>query len=140
MSSRLAAVSTPPSDLPPTPSTQNVGQQTSPSTVVPHTPHLQSTAPSNTLAMISLVTGILSFLGHVIPLIGGGTMALIAIITGWIARRQIAQSGEQGKDIATIGMILGFVNLAITLLIIIAIFFIVVVLGISILGLAARSR
>jgi predicted small integral membrane protein len=90
--------------------------------------------------MISLVTGILSFLGHVIPLIGGGTMALIAIITGWIARRQIAQSGEQGKDIATIGMILGFVNLAITLLIIVAIFFIVVVLGISILGIAAHSR
>ena len=123
---------------PPPPSTQITGQQTAPSSVVPHTPHITS-KPTNGLAMVSLVTGILSYLGHVIPLIGGGTLALIAIITGWIARRQIRESGEQGKDIATIGMILGFVNIAIVLLILAAIFFIVVVLGISILGIAAHN-
>ena len=92
------------------------------------------------MARVALVTGILSYLGHIIPLIGGGTMALIAIFTGYIARRQIAESGEQGKDIATIGMILGAINIAIVLLILFAIFFIVFVLGISILGIAAHSR
>ena len=131
-------MSTAPGELPPTPS-QAVGQQTAPSTIVPHTPHIK-TAPTNGLAMVSLVTGILSYLGHIIPLIGGGTMALIAIITGYIARRQIAQSGEQGKDIATIGIILGVINIAIVLLILFAIFFIVFVLGISILGIAAHSN
>ena len=89
--------------------------------------------------MVSLVTGILSYLGHVIPLIGGGTLALIAIVTGYIARRQIAQSGEQGKDAATIGIVLGAINIGIVLLILFSIFFIVFVLGISILGIAALS-
>lgn len=108
--------------------------------MVPHTPHLEAHAPTNGLAMVSLVTGILSYLGHIIPIIGGSTLALIAIITGWIARRQIAKTGEQGKDVATIGMILGFINLGIVLLILIAIFFLIFVAGISILGIAAHSR
>jgi predicted small integral membrane protein len=133
-------VSANPGDLPPPPPSQAVGQQTSPSTIVPHTPHLEVKTPTNGLAMVSLVTGILSYLGHIIPLIGGGTLAIIAIVTGYIARRQIARSGEQGKDIATIGIILGVINIAIVLLIILAIFFIVVVLGISILGIAAHSN
>ena len=134
-------MSSAPGEVPPPPAPdQAVGQQTSPSTIVPHTPHLQVQTRNNGLAMVSLVTGILSYLGHIIPLIGGGTLALIAIVTGYIARRQIAQSGEGGKDIATIGIILGVVNIAIVLLIILAIFFIVVVLGISILGIAAHSN
>jgi predicted small integral membrane protein len=131
-------VSTPP-NYPPPPPSQIVGQQTGPSTVVPHTPHLEVHTPTNGLAMVSLVTGILSYLGHVIPIIGGSTLALIAIITGWIARRQIAKTGEQGKDVATIGMVLGFINIGIVLLILIAIFFLVFVAGISILGIAAHS-
>ena len=124
---------------PPQPSTQIVGQQSQPSSVVPHTPHLEDTRPRNGLAMVSLVTGVLSYLGHIIPLIGGSTLAIIAIITGYIARRQIARTGEQGKDVATIGIILGAINLAVVVLILIAIFFIIFVLGISILGIAAHS-
>ena len=132
-----------PGDVPPPPPepppTQVVGQQTQPSSVVPHTPHLEPKAPTNGLAMVSLFTGIFSFLGHIIPIIGGSTMALIAIVTGYIARRQIAQSGEQGKDAATIGIVLGVINLSVVILILIAIFFLVFVLGIGILGFAARS-
>ena len=130
-------MSTAPGELPPQAS-QDVGQKTAPSTIVPHTPHIRA-VPTNGLAMVSLVTGILSYLGHIIPLIGGGTLALIAIITGYIARRQIAQSGEQGRDIATIGIVLGAINIGIVLLILFSIFFIVFVLGIGILGLAAHS-
>jgi predicted small integral membrane protein len=132
-------VSTPPDNLPPSPSTQIVGQQTGPSSVVPHTPHLETKAPTNGLAWVSLMTGILSYFGHIIPLIGGSTLALVAIVSGWIARRQIARSGEQGRDLATIGIVLGVVNLAIVVLILVAIFFLVFVLGISILGIAAHS-
>jgi hypothetical protein len=110
-----------------------------PSTVVPYTPHLETKQHTNGLAMVSLVTGILSFLGHIIPIIGGSTLALIAIITGFIARRQVVRTGEQGKDIATIGIVLGAINLAIVVLILFAIFFLVFVLGISILGIAAHS-
>jgi hypothetical protein len=94
---------------------------------------------TNGLAMTSLITGILSYLGHVIPIIGGSTLAVIAIVTGFIARRQVAQTGEQGKDIATIGIILGAINLGIVVLILIAIFFLVFVLGIGFLGIAAHS-
>jgi len=136
-------VSSNPGDVPPPPpqppSTQIVGQQTQPSSVVPHTPHLETKTPTNGLAMVSLFTGIFSYLGHIIPLIGGSTLALIAIVTGYIARRQIAQSGEGGKDIATIGIVLGLINLSIVILILIAIFFLVFVLGISVLGIAAHS-
>ena len=127
----------PPPQQPPT---QVVGQQTQPSSVVPHTPHLATKTPTNGLAMVSLFTGIFSYLVHIIPLIGGSTLALIAIVTGYVARRQIAQSGEQGKDIAMIGIVLGLINLSIVILILIAIFFMVFVLGISVLGIAAHSR
>jgi len=136
-------VSANPSDGPPPPQqppTQIVGQQSQSSSVVPHTPHLESKAPTNGLAMVSLFTGIFSYLGHIIPIIGGSTLALIAIVTGYVARGQIAKSGEQGKDIATIGIILGVINLAIVVLILIAIFFLVFVLGIGILGFAAHSK
>lgn len=140
---RLRAVSSNPGDLPPPPpsstATQIVGQQTAPATVVPHTPHLEVKTATNGLAWVSLMTGILSYFGHIIPLIGGSTLALVAIITGWIARGQIARSGENGKDLATIGIVLGVINLAIVVLILIAIFFLVFVLGISILGIAAHS-
>ncbi len=131
-------MSTNPGDAP-QPSTQIVGQQSGPSSVVPHTPHLEVKTRTNGLAWVSLITGILSFFAHIIPLIGGSTLALIAIITGWIARRQVAQSGEQGKDLATIGIVLGAINIGIVVLILVAIFFMVFVLGISILGIAAHS-
>jgi len=137
-------VSANPSDVPPPPQqpppTQIVGQQVQPSSVVPHTPHLETKTPTNGMAMVILFTGIFSYLGHIIPIIGGSTMALIAIVTGYIARGQIERSGEQGKDIATIGIVLGVINLSIVVLILIAIFFLVFVLGISVLGIAAHSR
>jgi hypothetical protein len=133
----MRAVSTAPGEVPPPPS-QAVGQQTAPSTIVPHTPHIKA-VPTNGLAMVSLVTGILSYIGHIIPLIGGGTLALIAIVTGYIARRQIAQSGEQGKDAATIGIVLGAINIGIVLLIVLVLLFFFFVLGISLFTFAAHS-
>jgi hypothetical protein len=61
--------------------------------------------PTNTLALISLVAGISSFV--ILPLIG----AVIAIVTGHIARGQIKRTGESGSGMALAGLILGYVHL-----------------------------
>lgn len=93
---------------------------------------------TNTLAVVSLIAGILSFLGNVIPVAGGFTVALVAIITGHMARRQIKQTGEQGMGMATAGMIIGYIHIALLVLIVIAVIF-VFVLGIAILGISSHS-
>jgi len=138
----------PPSDVPPppraTPQTQIVGQQTAPSTAVPHTPGLQPqgvgvAGQTNSLAIISLVAGIGSFFAHIIPGVGGFTVALVAVITGYMARNQIKQTGEQGMGMATAGMIIGIVHLVLIALGVIALVLIVIFgVGISFLGIAAR--
>src|SRR2546421_10311823 len=66
-------------------------------------------AQTNSLAVISLVTGVGSFLGHIVPFIGGGTLALIAIVTGFMARGQIKQTGEPGRWMAHVGIIIGVI-------------------------------
>jgi len=121
-------------------SSQIVGQQSEPTTTVPHTPHLANAAPHNNLALVSVFTGVLSFLGHVIPIVGGSTLAIVAIVTGYIARNQIKETGEQGMTAATVGMILGIANLALVVLIIVVLIVSVVAFGIGIcfLGIAAR--
>ena len=128
---------TPSSELPT--STQIAGQQAAPTTTVPHTPQLANTVPNNNLALISLITGILSFLGHIIPLVGGSTLAIVAIVTGYMARNQIKETGEQGMTMATVGMILGIANLALVALIVILLIFFIFVLGIGIFGIASRN-
>src|SRR5439155_6970980 len=67
-------------------------------------PELQGYTPSgtqtNSLAIVSLASAVLSFFAHVIPVVGGFTVALIAIITGFMARGQIRRTGEQGMWMA----------------------------------------
>jgi len=123
------------------PPNQAVGQQTSPSTMVPHTPELAASQKAhNGLAMVSLVTGILSYLGHIIPFVGGGTLAIVAIVTGFIARGQIKQTGEEGMTAATIGIILGVINLALVAIIVFGIVFAIFVLGFTVLGISATQH
>jgi len=123
------------SELPSSPaaSSQIAGQQSEPTTTVPHTPHLANTTSSNNLALVSLVTGILSFLGHVIPIVGGSTLAIVAIVTGYIARNQIKESGEEGMTAATVGMILGIANLALVFVIVLVVIF-AIALGFGVFG------
>ena len=113
-----------------------MGQQTAPSTLVPYTPDIAA-KPHSGMAMVSLVTGILSYLGHIIPLIGGSTLAIVAIVTGVVARNQIRQTGEEGETAATIGIVLGVVNLAIVGVIVLALLFFIFVLGFTVLGISA---
>ncbi|TMD36228.1 MAG: DUF4190 domain-containing protein [Chloroflexi bacterium] len=114
--------------------TQISGQQSAPTSAVPSTPGLQDYTPSrsqtNSMAVVSLVTGALSVFGHlVLPGIGGGTLALIAIVTGIIARGEIKRSGEQGMWMATVGILLGVLHLLVIALIFI--FLIVAVFAIG---------
>jgi len=69
---------------------------------------------TNSLAIVSLVAGIVSY--FLLPLIG----AVAAIITGGIAKRQIRESAGRmkGKGMANWGLILGWVNIGIGLVVV----------------------
>ena len=62
--------------------------------------------PNNTLALVSLVSGIAGFFM--------GLPAPVAIVTGHIARRQIRDAGgrEGGEGMATAGLVLGYLGVA----------------------------
>lgn len=80
--------------------------------------------PNSNLAVISLVSGILSWV--VLPLIA----AIVAIITGHMARNEIRQSGGSltGDGLALIGMVLGYAQIALIILAVcVGIFFFIVV-------------
>lgn len=71
----------------------------------PHTPPLTAAGDAsrtNTLAVLSLV---LSLVG----------MSLVAIVLGHVAHSQIRRTGEQGKGLATAGLVIGYVALALTI-------------------------
>lgn len=59
--------------------------------------------PTNTLAIVSLVTSIIGF-------------GIVGIITGHIARRQIRQTGEAGDGLALAGLLLGYIVTALEVL------------------------
>ncbi len=60
--------------------------------------------PNNTMAMVSLIAGICGL--SVIPLIG----SVVAVITGMMAKKEIARTGEDGSSMATGGLILGWIG------------------------------
>ncbi len=64
-------------------------------------------SPTNTMAVVSLISGIVSWFA--LPLLG----AIVAIITGHMARGQIKQSHglEGGDGLAIVGLVLGYLNL-----------------------------
>jgi hypothetical protein len=65
-------------------------------------------SPTNTLAVISLIAGVLSWV--LFPFIAG----VVAVITGHMARSEIRNSyGQQSGDgLALAGLILGYLHLA----------------------------
>jgi hypothetical protein len=139
-------VSTPSSELPgPPPAQPSVtptliaGQEHAPTSSVPVAPPGVTYAPvqgrTNSLAIVSLIAGAGSIFGHIVlPGIGGGTIALVAIVTGFMSRSQIKQSGEQGMWMATVGIILGIVHFAILVLLLIAVVTLVFVFGLALFG------
>lgn len=79
-----------------------------------------SSAPrtTSTLAVVSLVTGIVSWLA--LPLLG----AIVAIITGHMGRSEIRRGGGSvdGDGLAITGLVLGYLQLALVILGIVVLF------------------
>jgi hypothetical protein len=79
----------------------------------------------NSLAVVSLVTAIVAPFGHVIG-VGGITLIIVSLVTGHMARSQIKKTGEDGATIALIGLIISYIHLAISALIVIFLFGLIV--------------
>jgi hypothetical protein len=79
-------------------------------------------APTNGLAIASLVCGLVQFLGFWI------VTGIPAIIMGHIARRRIKLSGEQGDGMALAGLILGYIGLVLGIIFVI----IIVAVGVAV--------
>ncbi len=73
---------------------------------------------TNPMAWVSLGFGIFGIFGEVVPVIGGATCAMIAIVAGLIARSQIKRTGEGGARIATFGIVLGLVHMLVLALLV----------------------
>jgi len=80
---------------------------------------------TNTLAVVSLVTAIIAPFAHFTG-IGGVTLTIVSIVTGHMARRQIRQTGERGDGFALAGLIISYVHLALSVLVVIFFFGIIV--------------
>ena len=73
-------------------------------------PYGSQYAPTNVLAIVSLILGAGSFV--LLPF--GPLASLPAVITGYIARSQIARRGERCAQLALSGFVLGYINLGLT--------------------------
>jgi hypothetical protein len=85
---------------------------TVPSSLPPQAGGVLVSAPYNTLAVVSLVAGIASYV--FVPVVG----AVVAVITGHMARSQIRTTREQGGGLALAGLILGYAHLVIVVLVV----------------------
>ena len=70
---------------------------------------------TNTMAIVSLISSILGFTA--VPFLG----SIVGVITGHMALRQIRDTGEGGSGLAKVGLIIGYVVIALTVLAIIAV-------------------
>lgn len=66
--------------------------------------------PNNTMAVVSLVAGICGL--TVLFFIG----SIVAVITGMMAKKEIARTGEEGSSFATWGVILGWIGIGLGVL------------------------
>lgn len=73
---------------------------------------MDATAPTNTAAVVSLVSGILAWVA--LPILG----TIVAIFTGHVALNQIRESAglERGEGLALAGLVLGWVQVGLLLL------------------------
>ncbi|OZC49568.1 hypothetical protein CH294_09780 [Rhodococcus sp. 14-2483-1-1] len=72
----------------------------------------QTPAPTNTLAIVSLVLAILGL--TFLPLIA----SVCAVVCGHISRGQIKRTGEGGSGFATAGLVVGYVSIALFVIVV----------------------
>jgi hypothetical protein len=101
--------------------------QQSPSYLPPEPP-----LPTSGMAIASLVTGILGFMGPVF-------FSVIAIITGYVARKETRSVPPRagGDELTTIGIIMGFFQVGVVALIL-CVLCVLFALGIGIWGIQGR--
>jgi hypothetical protein len=82
---------------------------------------------TSTLAVVSLVFGILAWI--LVPVIG----AIVAIITGHMARSEIRRSGGaiEGDGLAVAGLVLGYVSLLLGLAVLFFVIFVIGLVGVA---------
>lgn len=76
--------------------------------------YLPVNRPTNSMAVASLACGIGAWFT-------GGLTAIPAVVCGHVARRQIRRTGEPGAGLATVGLTLGWIGVALWTLAVIAI-------------------
>jgi len=76
---------------------------------------------TNVLAVISLVAGLCGF--TLVPVMG----SIVAVVTGHLALGQIRDTGEEGSTLAKAGLWLGYVAIALMVLVITGVIVLVVV-------------
>ena len=76
---------------------------------------------TNTLAWVSFITALAAPFGHLVG-VGGITLIIVSIVTGHMARAQIRRTGEGGAGLALAGLIISYVHLAISALVFIFFF------------------
>ena len=72
----------------------------------------QAPTPTNTLAIVSLVLAILGL--TFLPLLA----SICAVVCGHISRGQIKRTGEGGSGLATAGLVIGYVSIALFVIIV----------------------
>jgi len=95
---------------PPPPPAPSYGATSGPSYASAPPPAAGAGKVTNTMAIVTLIAGIGGF--TFLPFIG----SIVAVITGPMADRQIAQTGEDGAQLSKIGKILGWVGLGLWVL------------------------
>jgi hypothetical protein len=78
---------------------------------------MNAPSPTNTAAVVSLATGIASWV--LLPFLA----AIVAVIAGHMARGQIAREGGDGDGLALAGLVLGYLNIAFCVLLLFALVF-----------------
>jgi len=80
---------------------------------------------TNTLAIISFICGILSFI--FLGVIG----AILAIVLSILAKKEIAAKNQSGAGLAKAGLILGIINIVVSIIIVILVLILVLGVGIA---------
>lgn len=75
--------------------------------------YAQPAPANNSMALVSLIASIGGF--TLLPFIG----SIVAVITGHMAKKQIAQTGEGGGGMATAGLVIGYIGIGLGVLIVI---------------------
>jgi Domain of unknown function (DUF4190) len=66
---------------------------------------------TNTMAVTSLVLGVVQFAGWFIFLLPGLLAAILAIVLGFVSIQQMRRAGESGRGLAITGIVLGFLGI-----------------------------